>query len=71
MGEVGGTCLGLRLSGQGGVVHLESMGRNHTDISGNTVSKLHFNDVTNNELLSMDSQLLAATDNQGKLEGKQ
>ena len=67
VGEVGGAGLGFRFSGQGGVVHLESMRGHYTDISRYTISEFYFDDISDNELLGVNGQFLSITHDQSEL----
>lgn len=68
VGEFGASGLGLGLSGEGGVVHLEAAGLDNTDVSRNTVAKLDLYDVAKDNVLSAQGELLAFTENSGKLQ---
>lgn len=70
MRELSGPGLGLRLSGQRGVVYLEAVSGDDAQISGDPVAKLHLHNVTHHQLLSLHAVLLTASKHNGKLQGK-
>ena len=47
---------------------LESVSTDDSDICGHTVTKLDLDDITNNQLFSVNIQLLTAADDDGKLQ---
>ena len=47
--------------------YLESMGRDDADISGQTISEFHFDDVTDHELLGAHVQLVTVADDESEL----
>ena len=59
--------LRLRLSCEGGVVHLEPLRLHHPDVCRHPVSKLDVNDVADGQLLRLDVQLLPVSDAEGVL----
>jgi hypothetical protein len=67
VGEFGASALGLGLSSEGRVVDLEAAGLDDADVSRNTVTKLDLYNVSKNNVLSAQSELLAFTKNGGKL----
>lgn len=68
VGEFRASGLGLGLSGEGGVVHLEATGLDNADVGRNTVAKLDLYDVAKDNFLSTQGELLAFTQNSGKLQ---
>ena len=52
------------------VTDLESMGADYTHICRYSIAKLHFNDVANDQLLSVDVHFVAVTDDNGELQWK-
>ncbi|GMS85838.1 hypothetical protein PENTCL1PPCAC_8013, partial [Pristionchus entomophagus] len=59
--------LRLRFSSERGVVNLESEGGNDSDISGHSITSLHFHDVSHHQFLTADLLLLPITHHRGEL----
>ena len=59
--------LRLRLSSEGGVVHLETLALHHSDVRWDSVAKLHLDDVAQSELLGLHTDLVALPESQSVL----
>merc|ERR1719384_1086505 len=67
VGEFRGPGLGLGLSSQGGVVHLETPGFQYPEIRGNSVSKFDFDNISQSKLGSRNRDFLPVTSDQSVL----
>ena len=59
--------LRFRFSGEGGVVHLESFALRNADVGRDPVSELHLDDISQDQLLGLDTNLLPLPESQGVL----